>query len=301
MEEVIITGGTGLVGKALTQHLLKKGYKVCILSRGKHTSDNPNLRFAKWDVEKGMIEKDAVINAAYIIHLAGAGVVDKKWTEKYKEEIIRSRTESSKLLADVVNNNPNNIKAVVSASAIGWYGADNGKEAFVETDPPSHDFLGKTCKLWEESIEQIKNIPVSKLRCGIVLSTEGGALKEFVKPIHLGIAAILGKGKQVVSWIHIDDLCRMYIYAMENKLTGSYNAVAPYPVTNRFMVIELAKKIKGKFYSAFNVPEFILKLMMGERSTEVLKSTTVSCDKIKSANFNFTYPTLESAIPSLTK
>ncbi|MEO5967172.1 MAG: TIGR01777 family oxidoreductase [Ferruginibacter sp.] len=301
MEEVIITGGTGLVGKALTQHLLKKGYKVCILSRGKHNSDNPNLRFAKWNVEKGEIDKDAVINSAYIVHLAGAGVVDKKWTEKYKEEIIQSRTQSSKLLADVINNNSNNIKSVVSASEIGWYGPDNGKVAFMETDPSSPDFLGRTCKLWEESIDEIRNIPVSKLRCGIVLSTQGGALKEFLKPIHLGVAAILGNGKQVVSWIHIDDLCRMYIYAMENKLTGSYNAVAPYPVTNRFMVIELAKKIKGNFYTPFKVPKFILKLMMGERSTEVLKSTTVSCKKIKAANFNFTYPTLESAIPSLTK
>ena len=301
MEEVLITGGTGLVGKALAQRLLSKGYKVCVLSRSKHSTDNENLRFAKWDVEKGIIDKDAVTNSDHVIHLAGAGVVEKKWTKKYKEEIIKSRTESSKLLADVINNNPNNIKSVVSASAIGWYGPDKGNGAFVETDPSSNDFLGTTCKLWEESIEQIKNKPVSKLRCGIVLSKKGGALKEFVKPINLGIAAILGSGKQVVSWIHIDDLCRMYIFAMENKLTGSYNAVAPHPVTNRFLVLELARKIKGKFYSTFNVPKFILKIMMGERSTEVLKSTTVSCNKIKEANFNFSFPTLESALPSLIK
>lgn len=301
MEKVLITGGTGLVGKALAQRLLSKGYAVCILSRSKHSTDNENLQYAIWDVEKGVIDKEAVINSDYIIHLAGAGVVEKKWTKKYKEEILNSRTDSSRLLADVINNNSNNIKSIVSASAIGWYGADKGNAAFVETDPPSNDFLGTTCKLWEESIEQIKNKPVSKLRCGIVLSKKGGALKEFLKPIHLGIAAILGSGKQVVSWIHIDDLCRMYIYAMENKLSGSYNAVAPHPVTNRFMVIELAKKIKGKFYSTFNVPKFVLKIMMGERSIEVLKSTTVSCDKIKGANFNFSFPTLESALPSLIK
>ena len=299
MEEVLITGGTGLVGKALTKHLLNNGYKVCILSRSAHQSDNNNLRYTNWNVKKGIIDKEAVINSDHIIHLAGAGVVDKKWTAEYKDEIIKSRTESSRLLAEVINNNQTKIKSIVSASAIGWYGPDNGNSSFVETDAPSPDFLGSTCKVWEESIDEIKEIPICKLRCGIVLSKEGGALKEFLQPIKFGIATILGTGKQVVSWIHIDDLCRMYIYAMEHNLTGSYNAVAPHPVTNRFLVLELAKKIKGNFFTPFKVPEFVLKIMMGERSIEVLKSTTVSCDKIKSENFIFSFPTLESALPSL--
>lgn len=298
MQTVLITGGTGLVGTALTKMLLEKGYKVCILTRELKKSSDPNLTFALWNVKNKTIDKDAVINCDYIIHLAGAGVVDKKWTKEYKEEIESSRTESSKLLADVLNNNENKVRNIVSASAIGYYGADKGK-AFIESDSPADNFLGNTCRLWEESVETIHNKPVCKLRCGIVLSDKGGALKEFIKPIKFGIATILGSGKQVISWIHISDLCRMYIYAMENSLNGSFNAVSPAPASNKFLVTSLAKELKNNFYTAVKVPAFVLKIMMGERSVEVLKSTTVSCNKIKESGFVFNYPSLESAFKNL--
>ncbi len=144
------------------------------------------------------------------------------------------------------------------------------------------------------------HIRLVKLRTGIVLSKDGGALKEFIKPLRAGIAAILGNGKQVVSWIHIDDIARMYVQALENeKLSGVYNAVAPKPVSNKALVLELAKQMKGKFHIPIYVPSFVLKMMLGEMSIEVLKSATVSGDKIRSTGFQFLFPTLESALKDL--
>ena len=305
MYTILITGGTGLVGKALSQHFVSKGHTVIVLTRKlpKDLNDGP-VQYALWDVKKQTIDVQALQKADYIVHLAGAGVVDKKWTEAYKKEIVSSRTESSALLVNTLKNHSNNVKAIVSASAIGWYGEDKKVGfAFTEEDPADDSFLGETCRLWEDSIEPATQlgIRVSKLRTGIVLSNDGGALAEFKKPINLGVAGILGSGKQMVSWIHITDLCRMYEHAITNEqVQGSYNAVAPAPVSNKELTLQLAKKIKGSFYIPMHVPTFILKLMMGTRSVEVLKSTTVSCTKIQQTGFTFLYPGIEAAMQDLT-
>lgn len=305
MYTVMITGGTGMVGNVLSRMLEAKGYQVIILTRSaKNKEKKGNIRYAEWDPGRQTIDVAALQSADFIIHLAGAGVVDKKWTSAYRKEILESRTLSSKLILDNLRNHSHQVKAIISSSAIGWYGADTvpGK-MFVETDPPSDDFLGTTCRLWEESIENPPGkIRVCKLRTGIVLSNDGGALAEFKKPLRFGIAGIIGDGRQMVSWIHIEDLCRMFIYAIENEtLQGSYNAVAPAPVNNRKLTLTLANAVRGRFYIPVNVPSFILKIMMGSRSVEVLKSTTVSCEKIKQAGFTFLYPSIEAAISQLTK
>ncbi|MEO5889266.1 MAG: TIGR01777 family oxidoreductase [Ferruginibacter sp.] len=308
MQTVLITGGTGLIGRQLTKHLSAKGYQVIILTRKVPflMAADPNVTFAIWDVATQTIDLVALQKADYLIHLAGAGVVDKKWTAAYKNEIIKSRTESSAFLIETLKKNPNKVKTLVSASAIGWYGEDPspGKDGFVETDKPAPGFLGETCKLWEESIEPVEELGIRlvKIRTGIVLSNEGGALPEFKGPVKFGVAGILGSGKQVVSWIHIDDLCRMYIEAIENdQLFGSYNGVAPGPVTNKELTMGIANHLKGKFYIPMHVPEFVLKIMLGDRSMEVLKSTTVSCEKIKKKGFTFLYPSIESALLMLCK
>ena len=305
MQVVLITGGTGLVGKRLTTHLIEKGYKLIILTRsmkGKKNSDHIN--YAAWNVEQQQIDIKAVQSADFIIHLAGAGVVDKRWTAQYKKEILESRTMSSKLIIDTLSRHENHVKAIVSSSAIGWYGPDKEKDRyFIETDEHADDFLGQTCFAWEQSVETALslNIRVCKLRTGIVLSKEGGALTEFKKPIGFGIAGILGSGKQMISWIHIDDLCRMFIHAMENQtMKGSYNAVSPAPVTNKQLTLSLAEVLKGKFFIPAHVPAFVLKIVLGESSIEVLKSTTVSNKKISDERFTFLYPSIESAISELT-
>jgi len=251
----------------------------------------------------------AVQAADHIVHLAGAGVVAQKWTEAYKKEIVESRTESSRLIVSALKDDSgsfkNRVRTVVSASAIGWYGADKDPAIpFTETDAAAAGFLGQTCKHWEQSIEPVTGLGkrLVILRTGIVLSNDGGALAEFKKPVRFGAAAILGNGKQVVSWIHIDDLCSMFIAAIENeKMQGAYNAVAPEPVSNKQLTLTLAKTMKGNLFIPIHVPAFVLKLIMGQRSMEVLKSTTVSCKKIMDTGFLFVYRTIEQALENLVK
>lgn len=306
MATVLITGGTGMIGSALANELLNKNYDVIILTRspGKY-SNTSRLNYAKWDVGKQVIDADAITKADYIVHLAGEGIADKRWTAKRKKQIAESRTNSSALLMKALKENANNVKAVVSASAIGWYGIPSleGKgtenNPFDENDPAAEDFLGTTCKEWENSIDPVVSLGkrLVKLRTGIVLSKEGGALKEFKKPLRFGIATILGNGKQIVSWIHIDDLVRLYIYAIETeRVNGVYNAVAPHPVTNKKLIIHLAKTMRGKFYVPIFVPSFMLQMVLGELSIEVLKSASVSCKKIKSEGYSFLYPSLTAAL-----
>lgn len=266
------------------------------------------LRYAQWDLEKGTIDADAVKRADHIIHLAGAGVADKRWSAKRKKEIVESRTKSSSLIVRALHTIPNNVKTVVSASAIGWYGPDPSTpnpKPFVETDPVDDDFLGETCRLWEESIQGVTEEPTRRLviyRIGPVLSKKGGALAEFKKPVKMGVAAILGSGKQVMSWIHVEDLCRLLIYAIEQPgMSGVYNAVAPQPIDNKTLTIELAKRIKGRYYVPVYVPGFLLKMIVGEMSVEVLKSATVSAEKLKWAGFQFIYPSVGSALEDLVK
>ena len=304
MQTVLLTGGTGLVGKAFTQLLTSKGYQVIILSRGKkEIVTEPNVTYAQWNVATEEIDIEAVKKADYIIHLAGAGVMDKKWTEQYKKEIVDSRVKSGALIVNTLKNNEHNVKAIVSASAIGYYGEDKiDNYFFTETDKPAEGFLGSTCQLWEDSIDYANSlgIRVAKMRIGIVFSNNGGALAEFVKPLKFKLATILGKGSQVISWIHIDDLCRQFLFAIENEdIKGAYNAVAPNPVTNKNLMLKLAGKIAGKFYFPFYIPSFFLKLMMGDRSIEILKSTTVSCKKITDAGFNFLYNEVDEALEDL--
>jgi len=308
MTTILITGGTGMIGARLTELLVEKGYEVIILTRNLKTSYAlPGVSYARWDVERQTIDPAAIAKADHIIHLAGAGVADKRWSESRKQEILHSRTESSTLIVKALKENPNRVQSVISASAIGWYGPDTDKsrlEGFSEEAPADGAFLGHTCRAWETSIEPVTALGkrLVKLRTGIVLSRQGGALVEFRKPLKAGIASILGDGNQVVSWIHVDDLCRMFLFAIEHvSLSGAYNAVAPHPVSNKELTLALARQIRGSFYIPVYVPAFVLKIMLGEMSIEVLKSANVSAHKIQMAGFDFAYPTIEKALAQLVQ
>jgi uncharacterized protein len=301
MSKICITGGTGLIGKRLTALLSAQGHEVVILSRTAKQG-NDMVAFAAWDPSKGMIDAEVLRSCDAVVHLAGAGVAEKRWTAKRKQEIADSRTQSSALLVKTLTKDKGSVQSIISSSAIGWYGPDevDGKP-FVETDKPFDDFLGQTCLQWEQSIESVEQLGIRlvKLRTGIVLSNDGGALKEFKKPLQFGLATILGGGKQIISWIHIDDVCRMFIHAIDKNITGVYNAVAPKPVSNKELTLALAKKMRGNAFITAPVPSFALKLVLGEMSIEVLKSTTVSADKIQQAGFQFLYPSLDAAFNEL--
>ena len=309
MPIVLLTGGTGMIGTHLQNFLLENGYSIIVLIRNEkqRKSSDKNISYAKWNVEKNEIDKDAIAETDYIIHLAGANVAEKRWTDKRKNEIVESRTKTGALLVKSLKEIPNKVKAVISASAIGWYGADTNESrlhGFKEDAPAANNFLGNTCKLWEENIKPVEqlNKRLAIFRFGIVLSEKGGALDEFKKPLKFGIAGILDDGKQIISWIHIDDLCRLLLFAIENEnISGVYNAVAPQPVTNKELTLTLAKNMRGKFFIPVHVPAVALKLALGELSVEVLKSATISSEKIIKAGFNFLYPSINTALESLKK
>jgi uncharacterized protein len=282
--------------------LLSKGYDVIILTRQPRNPRQGNIQYALWNTEKNEIDASAIAKADHIVNLAGAGVADKRWTTQRKLEIAESRTRSAALIVKALKEMPNKVTTVISASAIGWYGADTKESrqyGFREEAPADRHFLGETCRLWEAGIEPVKELGkrLVRFRIGIVLSEEGGALKEFSRPLRFGIAAILGSGEQVISWIHIEDLCRMFVYAIENEsLIGVYNAVSPAPVTNKALMLTLAKKRRGKVFIPVHIPAIALKIALGEMSTEVLKSATADSHKIRDSGFTFLYPTLTAAL-----
>lgn len=307
MATILITGGTGTIGKSLSKFLVEKQHEVIILTRNPRPGTGA-ISYAAWDPANQTIDIPALQKADFIINLAGAGVADKRWSKKRKQEIVDSRVQSGQVLVKAMQQNTNKVQAVISISGIGWYGDDNkrnpSQKFFSEGDPADPGFLGDTCVKWENAIKPVTalNKRLVIFRTGIVLSNEGGALAEFQKPIKAGLATLFGNGEQVTSWVHIDDVCRLFLYAIENeRVRGEYNVVAPEPVTNKHLMLTLAKKMKGRFFIPLYVPAFVLKIILGELSTEILKSAKVSCEKIKSSGFQFLFPTLEVALDDLLK
>jgi uncharacterized protein (TIGR01777 family) len=296
---ILISGGTGLVGQALTPLLLQAGYQVRFLSRKKQSL--PQVEVFEWDVKKGFIDPKALLGVDYVIHLAGAGVAEEAWTDARKKEIIDSRTQSTELMALYLKKNNHQVKAFISASAIGIYGLDTGENILTENSPYGNDFLAEVTKSWEKSIDLIKEVGIRtvKLRIGIVLSEQGGALAKLEVPVRWGLGAALGSGKQYMSWIHIEDLCRMIMYALENQqVEGVYNAVGKNPVSNAEFTKILAQRLQRPYFLP-NVPAFALKMLLGEMAGIVLGGNKVSSQKIESEGFTFKFTELDKALDNL--
>ena len=295
MRKVLITGGSGLIGRRLSFLLKSRGYEVRILSR----SNNPNKSYKTflWNISEKKINDSAFEGLNHIIHLAGAGIADKRWSEKRKKEIIASRVASTNLLYNTVKRLKTPLNSFISASATGYYGAITSETIFEEKDKPAKDFLGKVCSLWEDSIFQFNQIKIRTvaLRTGIVLSKDGGALKKMKTPI----ITSLGNGKQYMPWIHIDDLCELYIKAIEDQeFKGAFNAVSSEHISN----LSFSKKISKIFnypFLAIGAPSFILQIVFGEMSTIILNGSRISANKIKQAGFIFKFENLEKALKNL--
>ena len=296
MQKIIITGGTGLVGKRLSTLLEEKGYEVNILCR-----DPKNPNEYKWNTDENYIDEKVFENATAIIHLAGAGVADKRWTDERKKEIIESRTKSTQLLFNFLAKGNHQVSSFISASAVGYYG-DRENELLTEASSNGTGFLAEVCKLWEKEVEKIStlNIAVSKIRIGIVLSKDGGALPKLDLPIKFGIGAYIGSGKQYVPWIHIDDLCHIFIHLLEHpNLSGTvYNGCAPDVKTNKQMSQTIAHVLRRPFIP-FPAPEFVLNIALGEMASMLLMSNNCTSQKIISTGFVFQFPTLEAALQNI--
>ncbi len=295
MKNVLITGGTGLIGKQLSFFLKLKGYEVRILSRN-NIVDSPYKTFL-WDINREYINEDAFKNLDHIIHLTGAGIANKRWSDKRKKEIIDSRVASTELLYNTVKELKIPLKTFISASATGYYGSITSETIFKETDKSATDFLGKVCQLWEQSIFKFKDqkIRTVALRTGIVLSKDGGALQKIKKPV----IVTLGNGKQYMPWIHIDDLCELYLKAIEDtRLEGPYNAVSTeYQSNNSFS--KTVAKIYKRPILPIGAPKLVLKAIFGEMSTIILNGSRVSANKIKQVGFKFRYDRLDDALKNL--
>ena len=300
--KVLIAGATGLVGQELVSLLIQNGFTIHYLStsKSKLVSQN-NYKGFYWNPKTSEIDLNALTDVEVIVHLAGATVA-KKWTPSYKQEIIESRVLSSRLLYKTLQKNSHQVKQIVSASAIGIY-PDDLNYIYHETDKKVDNlFLGNVVLQWEEEVNQFEklNIKVAKIRIGIVLAKMGGALQEMVKPIKLCLGAAFGSGKHYQSWIHIQDLVAIFQFVIQNQLSGVFNGVAPYPVTNAELTRTIAKTL-GKPLFLPNIPQFVMKIILGEMHHILFSSQHVSCRKLLDLKYQFQFASIDKALHNLLK
>lgn len=298
MKTILITGGSGMVGKRLSELLIGKGYKVIWLSRERYVKAQiPRYR---WDYRKGEIDREAVEQADVIVHLAGSNLGDGSWTRLKKQKIVESRVQTAKLLLETVKKMDKKPEAFISASAVGFYGQETGEKIFTEEDNPADsDFLSRTCRKWEAEAFRFRDeldVRTVALRTAFVISKDSEAFGKMVLPTRFGLGAPLGSGRQYLSWIHIEDICRLYLKAVEDSaMQGVYNAVAPEFITNAGFMKTLAKEMKRPFLMP-PIPAFLLRLFMGQAADMVLYGSRISSQKVIDAGYEFTYPSVKEAI-----
>ncbi|RNA62579.1 TIGR01777 family protein [Chryseobacterium nematophagum] len=298
-EVVLITGASGMIAKSLAKKIDHE-YTIRFLTRKK---TQPNEY--EWDIKNGTIDEAAFDNLSHIIHLAGANISEKRWTEERKKELISSRVDSAKLLLDTLRKKNLKLKSFISASGINYYGTKTTETIYTETDPPGNDFLSKVVILWEKAAGEFQEQNVAervvKIRTAVVLSEKDGALKKMILPIQFGLGAPLGNGKQYMPWIHLNDICSVYEFALQNsQMQGAYNATSPQHTTNKNLTQKIADIIHKPLFLP-NIPSFILKLIFGELANALLEGSRASSEKIQRIGFKFEFPDLEKALKNLLK
>jgi uncharacterized protein (TIGR01777 family) len=295
---ILITGGSGFIGRRLTVLLKSRGHQVTWLVR------NPGQvaeKAYRWSVNNQFVDSKALREAEVLIHLAGENVASKRWTRSRKKQILESRAEGTRLLVDQILKYPNRITTVVCASASGFYGDGGPDDLFTEESRPGNDFLAEVTKKWEYEALGFERAGrrLVTLRIGVVLSRDGGALPKLVQPVKWFVGAALGTGKQYMSWIHIDDLCNMFVKAAEDQsMAGIYNAVAPQPVDNNTMTRAIAGRLHRPVFLPA-VPASVLHLLLGEMATIVTGGARLSSEKIEKTGFQFAFPDPESALKDI--
>ena len=299
-KNILITGGTGMIGSFLIKVLQAKGYGISILTRNKKKNTRA-VQYYTWDIASQKIDANCLTNVVGIIHLAGENVASGRWTDKRKKALLDSRTASTALLYKLLSEEEHTVKSFISASATGVYGSKTSDITFTEDMPAATDFLASICKEWEASVAEISKLGIRTvaLRTGIVLSSQGSALQKMLLPFQLGLGSPIASGGQYMPWIHIDDLCKMYFYALEQpEVKGIYNAVSVEAVTNTQFSKTLAKTLKRPFFMP-NIPSFILQLIFGEMAIILSTGSKVSSQKIAETGFEFTYEKLNDAFRDL--
>jgi len=297
-QHILLTGATGMLGKALIKSLLETGYQVSMLSR--KPAEISNVKVFLWDVDQKKIDKRCLEGVDTIIHLAGENIAKEKWSEERKKAIIDSRVLSARLLFDTLSVQANQVQHFISAAAVGYYG-NRGEEILTEESPAGKDFMADCCTQWEEAADQFKTLGlrVVKIRTGVVLSKEDGALPQMAVPVKFFVGAPLGTGKQWIPWIHHRDMTQIYLHALKNEsIKGTYNACAPFPVTNKTLTKAIAKQLHRPVWP-FAVPVPVMKAILGEMSAVVLNSTNTSAQKLLNTGFIFSFTQLEAALSDI--
>ncbi len=293
--KVLIAGGTGFIGKALTAYLLDCGFEVNVLSRGRVGHGNI-ISYYKWDIENGFIDKDAFDGVNAIVNMTGTNIGDKRWTSNRKIEIMDSRIKPMELILSYIKRLNIHIDSFISSSAVGFYGAVTSSKVFVETDPSGGDFLASVCRQWENCAMSLSDVAdrVVILRKGVVIGKDGGLYKKMFPFVKMGLNIAMGNGLQFLPWIDIRDLAKLYYFILtDDHISGIFNAVAPQHITmndfSRFMLSSLGKKSLLP-----NIPGLVVKLMTGELSNMMLYGSRVSNQRLLDSGFIFDYPKLEN-------
>ena len=300
MAHVVVTGGTGLVGRHLVRRLSEQGHAVTVLTRGP-TESREGVDYRHWDPRKGELDRQVLVQAEVVVHLAGANIAAGRWTKKRKREILQSRVGSAALLLAAAKETGTQLRAYVSASATGYYGSVTTDHEFTEEDPPGNDFLAHVCRQWEEAADRFSEVAqrVAKLRTGIVLARDGGALSKLAKPVRYGVALPLGSGNQRMPWIHVEDLVELYLRAVESDApSGALNVVAPDCPTNATFMKTLAE-VLGRPFVPVGIPALALRLALGEMATSLLEGSCVSARKVLDTGYRFRHPGLRQALEDL--
>ncbi|TNF24179.1 MAG: TIGR01777 family protein [Bacteroidetes bacterium] len=301
MAHVLITGGSGAIGSRLIEKLQAEGHTVAIIGRSVHA--NAGVPSFVWDLEKGTMDERALKGVTHIIHLAGAGIADKSWSPARKKEIVESRVKPLELLSSVLKKRNQRVEAIISSSATGFYGAITSERIFQEADPAAADFLGSTCMLWEDAVQLFKPVAERevRIRTGIVLMQDAGALPKLSKPAKLGFGAAVGTGKQWMPWIHVEDLVNLYAQAVvDTKLFGPLNAVAPEHASQTTMIQKIGRALNRPTFLP-PVPKFMIKTVLGEMASVITEGSRVSSQKLLDTGFEFRFPRLQPALNNLLK